>query len=268
MSSNLDRFKSDLEALVKRGQMLQMAMQHECHGEEFEKAVKRQLKTKAAEYLKGLPNFKKDYQRWYTEAQAVIRQVIPDRLDDFIRHYEKPRTRKSISYENYRIEDYLQSLQVTRWGEEVVVDSKAAIPQFDQQIAILEAALARFESSLLDIRQVLQADLFDSELNAAEHLAKFKFFRASGALAGVVLERHLSQVCADHKITMSKKNPTIADFNESLKLADVVDLPQWRFIQHLADIRNLCDHAKKPDPSAEQIDDLLAGVGKVIKTVF
>ena len=268
MRSNLDRFKIDLEALVKRGEALQMAMQYECHGEEFEKAVKRQLKTKAGEYLKAIPSFKKEYQRWYTEAQAVIRQIIPDRLADFIRHYEKPKARKSISYESYRIEDYLQSLQVTGWGEEVIVNSKAAIPQFDQQVAILEAARARFESSLLDIRQVLQADLFDSELNAAEHLAKFKFLRAAGALAGVVLERHLSQVCADHKITISKKNPTIADYNESLKSADVVDLPQWRFIQHLADIRNLCDHAKKPDPSPEQIDDLLSGVGKVLKTVF
>jgi len=268
MQSTLDRFKTQLDALIKRGQMLRMAMQRECHGVEFEKAVKQQLKTKAAEYLKELPDFKRDYQRWYTEAQAVIRQLIPDRLPDFVRHYEKPKARKSISYESYRIEDYLQSLQVTRWGDEVVVDSKAGIPQFDQQVAILEAARARFESSLLDMRQVLQADLFDSELQAAEHLAKFKFFRAAGALAGVVLERHLAQVCADHKITTSKKNPTIADFNELLKATDVIDLPQWRFAQHLADLRNLCDHARKPEPSAEQISDLLAGVAKVIKTFF
>jgi hypothetical protein len=268
MTSNLDRFKADLEALAKRGHALQMAMQRDCHGEEFEKAVKRQLKAKADEWLTKLPDFKKEYQRWYTEAKAVIRQLIPDRLDDFVRHYEKPKSRKSISYESYRIEDYLQSLQVTRWDSEVIVDSKAAIPQFDQQLAILEAARARFESSLLDIRQVLQADLFDSELQAAEHLAKFKFLRAAGAVAGVVLEGHLAQVCSDHKITLTKKNPTIADFNESLKAADVIELPQWRFIQHLADLRNLCDHARTPDPSSEQIGDLLAGVAKVIKTVY
>jgi hypothetical protein len=268
MPSNLDRFKSDLETLIQRGKALQMAMQLECHGEAFKKQVKTQLKAKADGYLDGLPKFKTDYQRWYTEAQAVVRQLIPDRVDDFIRHYEKPKTRKNISYESYRIEDYLQGLQVTRYGGEIVVDSKAAIPQFDQQVSILEAARARFESSLLDIRQMLQADLFDSELQAAEHLAKFKFFRAAGALAGVVLEGHLAQVCANHKIAVTKKNPTIADFNELLKSANVIDLPQWRFIQHLADIRNLCDHARKPDPTKEQIADLLAGVSKVTKTVF
>jgi hypothetical protein len=243
-------------------------MQRDCHREEFEEAVKAELKGKAAEYLEKIPDFKRAYQRWYTEAHAVIRQLIPDRLPDFVRHYEKPKSRKEINLESYRIEDYLQGLHVVRVGHKVIVNKSAAIPHFDQQVAILEAAQARFESSLLDMRQVLQADIFDSELQAAEHLAKFKFFRAAGALAGVVLERHLGQVCDARKIALAKKNPTIADFNEALKAGDVIDLPQWRFIQHLADVRNLCDHARKPEPTQDQIIDLLAGVAKVIKTVL
>ena len=131
MTSTLERFKNDLESLLQRGYSLQMAMQRECRPEEFDKAVKTQLKTKAAEYLKKLPEFKKDYQRWYTEAQAVIRQLIPDRLNDFVRHYEKPKSRKEIDFESYRIEDYLQGLRVTRLGD-VVVSTSAAINQFDQ----------------------------------------------------------------------------------------------------------------------------------------
>lgn len=186
-----------------------------------------------------------------------------------MRHYEKPKTRREITSENYRIEDYLQGLQVTRgYNKEKVVGTDAAIPQFQQQLAILEAAEARFESSLFDIRQMVQADLLDSELEAAELLAKFKFFRAAGAVAGVVLERHLATVCANHNVQVAKKNPTIADFNEALKAASVIDLPQWRFVQHLADLRNLCDHARSPDPTAEQVADLLSGVKKVIKTIF
>jgi hypothetical protein len=268
MPSNLDRFKEELEKLVNRGRALHLSMQYACYPEKVEAALKKQLKDKTKKYLEDLPDFGKTYQRWYTEAQAVVRQLIPDRLADFSRHYEKPKTRKDITYENYRVEDYLQGLRVTRAVHEVVVDRTAAIPQFEQQLAILEAAQARLASALFDIRQMVQADLFDSELQAAEHLAKFKFVRAAGALAGVVLERHLAEVCANHKVAISKKNPTIADFNEALKAADVIDLPQWRFIQHLADIRNLCDHAKKPEPKPEQIEDLLAGVAKVIKTVF
>ena len=127
---------------------------------------------------------------------------------------------------------------------------------------------ARFESSLFDIRQLVQADLFDSELDAAKELAKHKFTRAAGALAGVVLERHLAQVCQNHGIKIVKKEPGIADLNNALKEANVIDLPQWRFVQHLADIRNLCDHNKKSEPTVEQVDDLVAGVTKVTKIMF
>ena len=53
-----------------------------------------------------------------------------------------------------------------------------------------------------------------------------------------------------------------------LKDANIIDIPQWRSIQYLADIRNLCDHNKKVEPTAEQVDDLVAGVMKVSKTLF
>jgi len=145
---------------------------------------------------------------------------------------------------------------------------EAAIPQFEQQLAILKSVRARFESSLFDIRQLVQADLFDSEVDAAKDLAKNKFLRPAGALAGVVLERHLAQVCENHAVRIAKKSPTISDLNEALKSADAIDIPTWRFIQHLADIRNQCDHDKKLEPTAEQVDDLIAGITKITKTLF
>ena len=144
----------------------------------------------------------------------------------------------------------------------------AAISRFNQQLSIVKTIRERFRSSLFDIRQLAQADLFDSELEAAKELAKNKFIRAAGAVAGVVLERHLKEVCGNHDVTIRRKNPQISDLNESLKGADVVDIPQWRFIQHLGDLRNLCAHDKKPEPTMDQVEDLLAGVAKVTKTIF
>ena len=269
MASNLNRFKSDLAKLIKTGAALHLSMQRSCFGKNFEEQLREQLGDKTDEYINHLPSFDTEYQRWYSECLALLRQVLPDRVADFSRHYEKPKTRKEMTFESYRIEDCLQGLQVTRGAyKEVVVDKKAAIPHFLQQQAILEAAQARFESSLFDIRHMVQADLLDSELEAAEYLAKSKFYRAAGAIAGVVLERHLGQVCQDHQISIAKKNPTIGDFNEALKSASAIDVPQWRFIQHLTDVRNLCDHARTPDPTAQQVTDLLDGVKKVVKTVF
>jgi hypothetical protein len=268
MLPNLDRYKKDLDSLLTRGDELHLAMQAECFPEQIERALKENT-DKMKEALKALPRFIEAYQPWYSEAKVLIRQLLPDRLSDFVRHYEKPKPRKDITYENYRIEDYLQGLNVTRgWEKEKIVGPDAAIPHFRQQLAILKSVKARFESSLFEIRQLVQADLFDSELDAAKELAKNKFTRAAGALAGVVLERHLTQVCDNHGVKVGKKAPGISDLNNALKDANVIDVPLWRFVQHLADIRNLCDHSKKAEPTVDQVDDLVAGVMKVTKTLF
>jgi hypothetical protein len=269
MLPNLERYKKDLDSLLKRGEQLLLALKRECSPAEFEEAIKKQLGEKAKDVLKALPSFIKDYQPWYSEAKVLIKQLLPDRLEDFVRYYEKPKHRKDINYDSYRIEDCLQYLKVTRgFLGEKVVGPEAAIPLLQQQLAILKSVKARFESSLFDIRQLVQADLFDSELEAAKELAKQKFLRAAGALAGVVLERHLRQVCDNHRIKVGKKAPKIADLNDALKESGVVDVPQWRFIQHLADIRNLCTHDKEVEPTTEQVTDLIAGVTKVTKTLF
>ena len=269
MPSNLDRYKKDLDALIARGKKLNLAIQAESRPEEFAAALKKQLGDKVKDFVASLPSFSEGYQAWYSEAKVLIRQLLPDRLADFVRYYEKPKSRKEITSDNYKIEDYLQGLSVTRgWEKEKVVGPEAAIPQFRQQLGILESVKVRFESSLFDIRQLVQADFFDSELDAATELAKNKFTRAAGALAGVVLEKHLSQVCNNHAIKITKKSPGIGDLNNALKEAGVLDVAQWRFVQHLADIRNLCDHSKEAEPTLAQVDDLIAGVTKIAKTLF
>jgi hypothetical protein len=288
MPSNLDRYKQDLKSLIDRGEGLLNAMQAECFPEAFEKElyriagkgrdnkekeVEKEVREAAVkEFMKDLPSFTNTYQMWYSEAKVLVKQLLPDRLSDFVSHYEKPKGRKDITYGNYKIEDYLQGLRVTRTvsyvEEKKLAGPDAAIPQFRQQLAIVKSAQARFESSLFDIRQLAQADLFDSELDAARELARNKFTRAAGALAGVVLERHLAGVCENHAIKVAKKAPVISDLNDALKGADAIDVPTWRFVQHLADIRNLCDHDKKTEPTADQVDDLIAGVMKTTKTLF
>jgi hypothetical protein len=265
MLSNLEKYKKDLETLVQNGDLLFMAIQNECFPEQFKKA----LGENAKDYIKSLPNFRTEYQTWYSESKVLIKQLLPDRLSDFERHYEKPKTRKDITSDNYRIEDYLQGLNVTRgWEKTKVVEPDSAIPQFQQQLAILKSVSQRFESSLFDIRQLVQADLFDSELEAARELIKHGFLRGAGAIAGVVLEKHLAQVADNHNIKTRKKHPTISDFNDLLKNGGVLDAPSWRQIQRLGDIRNLCDHNKDRDPTKEEVQELVDGVEKFTKTLF
>jgi hypothetical protein len=121
---------------------------------------------------------------------------------------------------------------------------------------------------LFDIRQLVQADLFDSEIACAAELLRCGFGRSGGALAGVVLEKHLAQVASNHSVVIRKKDPSISDLNDALKAATTYDIPVWRGIQRLGDIRNFCDHSKQREPTDEEVQELISGVAKVTKTVF
>ena len=266
MASNLDRFKADIDSLVTRGESLNFAIRRSASKKDFEAEVRRQLGEKADEFLDALPPAASTYEIWYSESKSLLRQVLPDRIADFVRLHEKPRSRKSIEYGNYVMEDFLQGLSVTIGGASKVGPA-AAISQFEQMLNIVKAAKRRFESSLFDLRQLTQADLFDSELDAARSLLKTGFSRAAGAVAGVILEKHLLEVARSHELTL-KKNPTISNLNDALKEAEVLDIPRWRNITLLADLRNLCDHAKSAEPTEQDIEDLISGVDRVIKTIF
>jgi len=270
MEINLERYKKDLKRLIDDGTQLLMAMQFAFEQDEFKSCLKQVLKSekKPTEFIKKLPSFSDNYQTWYSEALVLLKQLLPDRISDFVRLYEKPKNRKNITYENYVIEDALQGLYIRNALGEKVVGPDAAIPRFTQQLNIIKSINRRFESSLFDIRQLVQADLFDSELDAARELNKKGFVRGAGAIAGVVLEGHLAQICENHNIKVKKKNPSINDYNQLLKDNDVIETKDWRFIQHLADLRNLCDHKKKREPREEEIEELINGVEKVTKTIF
>jgi hypothetical protein len=195
-----------------------------------------------------------------------VTQLLPARVEDFVSYYKPSKARKNLDAENYTISDYLRGLSASR-GLASVVDQKAAVNPMEQQVKIVEAIKGRFGSTLFDIRALVQADLFDDELDAALELSKKGFQRGAGAVSGVVLEGHLSAICGQHKIT-TPKNATISKLNDLLKEQDIIDQPTWRFIQHLGDLRNLCDHKRGPEPKPEQIGELIAGVRKVTKTVF
>ncbi|SOC45328.1 hypothetical protein SAMN05892877_1156 [Rhizobium subbaraonis] len=270
MSERTKKFAEELDKLIHDGEMLMWAMEYNCNPSHFRKTFLQALdgnEKKLDELLKSLPNFGSEYQGWYSKAQALIKQVIPDRLADFISYFEIPKGRKNIDFQNYMIRDYLQGLRTTRNGA-VIADGSAALPEFRQQVNMVKAARTSLDSTLMDLKGVLQADLFDSEVETADALAKAGYLRAAGAICGVVIEKHLHHICDVHNVPVRKKNPGISDLNQLLRDASVTTVPQWRYIQHLADIRNICDHAKGREPTKEEIQDLVAGTEKIVKTIF
>jgi len=234
--SNIEKYKKDIDSLIKKGEKILLHLKNN----------------------RDLDWFRKEYEIWYSESLSLIKIVLPNRATDFERYYyQKGESclKDCIVYTS-KFDDFLGD----RAEESGII--------FENQLGIVKSAKKRFDSSLFDIRQLVQADLFDSELDAARELNKKGFVRGSGTIAGVVLEAHLAQVCENHNIKMKKKNPSINDYNQLLKNNEVIDIKDWRFIQHLADLRNLCDHKKKKEPTREDIEDLIKGVEKIIKTIF
>ena len=204
-----------------------------------------------------------DYQLWYSEAVMVARQILPHRVKEFEESYQKDPKRKSVDAMTYSISDWLLGVNAHRVNKKVSVGNRLLI-----QFSILRAAVELFDSSLSNIRATVQADLFDAESDAAKELLRNGFLRPAGMLSGVVLEKHLAEVAQTHRIKSRKQSPTINDFNEALKAAEILDIPTWRKIGYLADLRNLCAHNKEREPTKDEVTDLIDGVVKLTKTLF
>ena len=292
MINNLSKYQQDLEILVQLGYDMSENLLSR-RGEETAEFHHRgwvEVPPEADEDIQNIENSPRDsneqareergkpiethYQGWYSECHQLIKQLLPDRLDEFKEIYLGSKPQSGISATNFGIQHWLLGMRVgagvlvPKQGSDRNHETELVIGKLELQIGILDSIRRRFQSSLFDIKQMLQAEVFDSELEAADNLSKKGFIRAAGSLAGVVLEKHLGEVATNHSIAIKKKNPTISDFNEALKDNGTLDTPTWRQIQRLGDIRNLCSHNKEREPTREEVDELIAGVEKFTKTLF
>ncbi|HPZ61793.1 MAG TPA: nucleotide-binding protein [Bacteroidales bacterium] len=115
MASNLEKYKNDLDKLIEEGELLKNALIIE-------------EKTKNKDNIEINYSFKENYQTWYSESLNLIKIILPDRLNDFKKLYEKN-----------GIEQYLLA------HEHLILFSIE--PSFNQQLSILKSA----QSSLIDI---------------------------------------------------------------------------------------------------------------------
>jgi len=259
MRENLERYRRDLETSARLGE--EMLIDLSLRG-----ATVEPEQREFARRIAG--SFERNYQRWYTEASAVVGQLIPGRAAEFELLYQGDGKRKSIDAAAYNIQDWLVGRRLPAGRGDGSDGLMLVSMRLKTQLDILKSAAARFESSLLDIRQLVRADLFDSELDACRELSSRGFLRAAGSIAGVLLEKHLRRTVESRGAALRKAEPTIGDYNDQLKRLGVIDVPAWRQIQRLADVRNLCNHSKHREPHKKEVDELIDGVDRIVRTLF
>jgi hypothetical protein len=267
MPSNKELIKSELIELIKVGKFIlyHIAIEEKRISKEQLKEIEAKLEYK--EFKKRCKNIKTEYQVWFTKSCNLIRIILPHRYNEFyVLYNDEKRKTKEIGYLNYSISDYFLGLKIVKgtFNEEVIDRFTVFNSRFNIQHSILISCHEIIDSKLNDIEGILQYEIFENELQAADNLLRKNYTRAAGALAGVTLEIHLSKVSNKYNIKFRKGNPTISDFNEGLKNLNVIDIPTWRLIQRLGDIRNLCVHSKDREPLKNEVQDLINGTKKLI----
>ncbi len=163
-----------------------------------------------------------------------------------------------MGYGTYVIQDYLKGVAPNRSVHPDFNTRDQVVRGLYNQATLIHSLSERIDSILANLEVELATELRDNELAIAKHLAALSL-RASGALAGVIIESHLQSVAQNHGIKIAKKHPTIADLNDPLKNAGVIQTATWRKITYLGDLRNLCSHKKDAEPKREQVEELLDG---------
>lgn len=255
MISSKEKIMAEVTALVAEGYTIAI--------QEINNVNPEKTKEKTGKEVKK-DRINQRYQTWYTRSIHVIRSLMPERLKEFVECYEPDQKRKQIDCINYTIKDYLLCLTVDEYSPRFFDTFGVFATKIQHQRTIIGALLEITERRVENIETIIQAKLFDNQLDIASEMSRKGHLRAAGAIIGVVFEAHLKHFTESRSVNIGKKNPTIADFNEALKAAEVIDTPVWRHIQRLGDIRNMCVHSKEREPTKDEINDLLIGVKKYI----
>ena len=152
--SKFEEYKTSFETLVTTGRKMHAEFYHRHHNDgQDEKSSEFRIET--------------HYQNWYTESCLVMKQLLPDRLDEFVHLYKGDGRRKNINIYTYNIQDWLNGIRASSnySGKKPFNDSAIVSTRFRNQLDILKSVKVRFDSMLVNIKQLAHADLFDSELD-------------------------------------------------------------------------------------------------------
>lgn len=193
-------------------------------------------------------NIRGIYQQWYSASRVILAKNQPDRLAEFDNSYYP------------KIKDIVEESHMSKKEQFRLMDLINA--QFD----ILAAVPSHLRFSVYDIELTAYSILMDDEIGAARHLLSKGFLRSAGALAGVILERHLKMLLKKHTPPIKyREKDGLSALNDLCK-ETVYDLVTWGKVQHLTRLRNLCDHDKTREPTKEEVTELINGVSAILKT--
>lgn len=203
------------------------------------------------------PDAAKNYQCWYSACRAILEKNQPSRLTEFDSSYAPPAKSSATGIKQLIKKTHLSKNELF-----------SLIDLIKNQFDIVSAIPAHIGHSIYDVELDVYSVLMADELVAAQYLLKNGFLRAAGALAGIILERHLKNLLRRHSPPIKyKEKITLAPLNDLCK-DTVYDVVIWQKVKHLVELRNLCSHDKDREPTKSEIVELINGTDNLIKTKF
>ncbi|RRV03630.1 DUF4145 domain-containing protein [Stutzerimonas xanthomarina] len=130
-----------------------------------------------------------------------------------------------------------------------------------QMKAVFMAAKEDFEGGYLNsVRNLVQAEVFDNELDQAKELLSSGYAAAAAVIAGVVLETSLRNLCSDNGIPFGKLDKMNADLT---KQGIYNSLIQKR-ITALAGIRNSAAHGKTDEFNKDDVNSMINEIERFV----
>lgn len=127
--------------------------------------------------------------------------------------------------------------------------------------AVFLAAQEDFSGGYLNtVRNLVQAEVFTSELEQAEELLKSGYATAAAVIAGVVLETTLRDLCTTHELEHGSLNK----MNDDLAKAGAYNASQKKRITALAAIRNSAAHGKQEEFTAGDVKGMIDDVERFL----
>lgn len=201
----------------------------------------------------------KNFDELKNEADKIedSRILESDDIDQHLLLSWKIRVKNLLSKISDENSQYIQELKEA----EENFDPRSHFDMFNNLKAVFLAAKKDFEGGyLISIKTLIQADVFDSELEQARELLNKDYIVAAAVIAGVVLETTLRELCDRENIPHGKLDKMNADLTK----ADVYNKLEQKKITAWADIRNNAAHGKPDEFIKQDVINMIEGVNEFL----
>lgn len=139
------------------------------------------------------------------------------------------------------------------------------VKRLRELIPILSAAYDDLKNGfLISFKQIVQADVFESELEQAKSLLNNGYKNAAAVIAGAVLETAVKELCLNHSIDLDRKKLT--HLNDELAKLGVYNKLQQKQITALADIRNNAAHGDYDQFTQDHVVRMIEDIERFLLT--